>query len=476
MATSAAYRIRSAHPLAFLAWLVPTALFGLLVVYIGLSLVVVLAGIGIAVGAFAVVRWPVQLIVGLVGATAFWNTARAYGVPLPRYGMTLIVALGFAATTVQALLSTARRERVTVWPATIVLVAFLIGVFLSIPYAPTLRPALQGYLREYVPWVLFLGLAYSQLGDARRLSMARGIVAVIALTSAYACLRYAIGPSVRELANASSSNDVGGGEVALFGSFAGRQELGGWVAIALPFALAMGLVWRDRWRLVAFAGVAMGAVATFGANTRIATLSGGLGLFMVLALAVLSRSARGRFGVLAATVVGVVFIGGVAFTLTVTGGEKADRYSRLLTPDRDIQFSQRQEKWRVVGEDLHGKPFGYGIGTAGSAQIEYGKYIRIENSSIDNSYLTISYQFGYAVAFVFLLIMLGILYTFTNKALAEPDPLRSGLAAAAAGGLTAWLLLLTAGLYLERFCTLLLVVILGISAGVFTTGPRGLRG
>lgn len=456
--------------LSAVVWTAALSLIGFLAVYSGPGRQLAPVLVGAAIAWRFAARRPVLTVAGLVLLSGTWGSLLAYGLPIPRYAVPVIATAGLALAAGAWLAGGRERERISVWPPVVGLGLYVALSALSVPLSPDTTLALESFMRAFTPVILFVVLAVTPWPSVVRERIAEMLLAAIGFVALYATLRYITGPSATEAAAVRSQTlDVGGGEIALFGSFSNRQELGGWMAVGLPITIALGLSWSGRWRWLAAASALGGFIALIGCNTRIALVAGIVGAALALLLQLASRARMGRLGLIASTVIGVLVAGIVTFSLTVDGGEKADRYSRLLTPNQDVQLSQRREKWKVAISETNDKPFGNGLGTAGGAQQEAGRFQSIETSSIDNSYLTLAYQQGFIAVAVFVGLLLAVLFQVMKAGLATTDPRKAGVAAGAVGGMAAWLVLLSAGNYLERWDAIPAFVALGLAAGWFTT-------
>ncbi|MBA3328008.1 MAG: O-antigen ligase family protein [Solirubrobacterales bacterium] len=415
-------------------------------------------------------RRPAGAVIGLVALAAFSGSMLAYVYVDPTLFITLLicatgiaVALGYA--------SARTRPGLIPWPPSFLLGGYLLLSVVYVLFAPSFLAGAEGFARELLFPALLLVLAYGQWSGAVRRKMLLGVIFLCTAAALYAVLRYIIGPSGAEAAvpSAGFSQNVGG-ELSLLGSFANRQQLGGWTAVAIPALVALAFAVPPRWRIVCVVGVGASVVALLGSDTRVALVAAGAGLVVTLALLLLSRFARSQILAVAVGLL-LVGVGGIgAYALTVGGDEQdADRYSNILTPTEDPTFDQRRKKWENVIDIVAPRPTGFGLGTAGQTGQTTNRFQSPDQQSIDNSYLTIAYQQGFAMTGLLVIALLAFVVALGRAALNASRPEIGGLAAAATGALVAWMVLMTAGIYIERYAALLACCLAGLATGQIVT-------
>ena len=433
------------------------SLLGAFVGFLGLALVLV-----------ALDRRPVLTVGGTVVLTAFENPLLAYGgglVPVRQLVTGVIAAL--AIHTAWSYVSGRRRYAVGTWPGVVLLATWLLVVVLSVPYAPDVQAAVDG-LRYQCQWfVLFLALAYAQWPDDRRDALLKVIVAVVGGAVLYAAMKKATGASDGDLANASTY-DVVGDEVALFGSFLGRQELAGWMGVMVPLPILCTFLLTGRKRYLGIPVTALGVLVVLWSNTRIGLVALGAGMVVAGLLVLGSRAATGRREVIAVALV-LGMLGGVtAYSLTVGGSQEGrQRYAAIAAPSTDGSGDAHLRKWEQTLRDMRGKPLGHGMGQAGKAHDDHGRFINADTFEIDSSYLVIAYQLGFGMMAALFAAVLAIFYSLAKGAMAATRRVDGLLAIAACAAIAGWLALLTTGIFLERWCTFMVFLLAGLAAMPF---------
>jgi hypothetical protein len=424
--------------------------------------------VALGVAAFACARRPAAAL------TAAFVTASAYGsiqAFLHLSGQRIVdpVLAGLWLAALWSWLIARRGRGAWIWPGTA-----LFGLYIALTACEILTSdhpfqALQSFRASgwYMGAALLVG--YAPWPQTTRRRVTHALVLTAGLVGAYAALRWATGPAGAERAIAERSpNNFLGGKLRPVGSFPTTKELASWSAMMVPFLVGMALSWRGRWRLVAAASAAACVVAMLAADVRAGPAAAGIGTVVVIALYQLTAAFRGRRGAtVPIALAGAVVVGAGAFALTL-GGESttSSRYDALLHPSQDPSFQARLLKWRATLRDISDAPLGHGLGSAGTAQERYGRFLTVGSIDVDNSYLKVAYEQGFAVM-VFAAISLALLlFGLARRALVATDPARAGPALAAAGTLAAMLVIFYVGDYIEGLRTLSgwMVVGLGIAA------------
>ena len=452
------------------------AVLGLRLFEINPDIGVVLAALVLAT-AFAA-RWPALTLTAMLGLAAFWGTlTAAFGSTLPTRALVELALSGLACSVVVHYVSGVRgRPRVRVWLPVMLLGAYLAATLFAVALTPSRTIGLESFRRTTLFVLAFFVMAFGQWPAATRRRMVQGLALVLLVAGAYAMLRLATGPSDAEQRLVGRGFNVVNGGLALYGSFSNRQELGGWMAAALPIAVGLVPVMPTRWRLVSVLGAGTAIVAIFACNTRAALLGGATGLVIATMLFLSARAAAHRRALLTGLLT-LAFCGGLAtYTLTVGGSaENSNRYANLVSPSQDQSIDNHFIKWQAAIEDTLDHPFGNGIGTAGSVSQQYGRFYNIETISIDNSYLALAYQQGFPVLILYVVSLAALFLWLARAALRTPDRLHLGLAVGACGALAAWMVCMTTGVYIERWVSLLVFVVVGLAANPFVTGRDDLR-
>ena len=406
-----------------------------------------------AVGGLVAHRFPTAALVVVFAMNGIYGSVMAF-TPLPAESVADGALEALWAAVIGSYVLTRRRGQARVTPAAAMLAAFLamavVAALTTTPFANGFRAIRLG--PQYLTVVLLLAYGGFRWGTLDRL--ARGMVVVSAGVSAYAALRWAIGISEDEKALTSTEraiqyNQIGneGGD-KVQGSLPNGNLLGLWLACTIPLLVAAAISWRGAWRLVAAAGVPLGAVALLGSAQRAAAAAVIAGSLTVIVIHMLSRGFRGpRLGVVMATVAALIASAAVVYPAVLDNPEKRKRYADLTSPGDDPSFQERLVKWEATLDDLKGEPFGFGLGAGNPA---VGKrFSSIGDRFIDNSYLTVAYDQGVFVGVFFLVALLVLLVELLRHAVWTRGPTEAALSTAAAGTLVAILVEFTTGNYVN---------------------------
>jgi hypothetical protein len=147
---------------------------------------------------------------------------------------------------------------------------------------------------------------------------------------------------------------------------------------------------------------------------------------------------------------------------------KVQRYQNILDPTQDKSFQERLFKWDNALADIANKPFGRGMGTAG---VDQGglRFRGLASDNVDNAYLEIAYEQGFAVMIFFGVAMIVLLAGLARRAVWIPHAEPASVAIGAAGSLGAFMVTLFAGQYLHALVAVGLWVIVGLGLASFTT-------
>ena len=424
----------------------------------------------VAASAFLAARRPVWAVTAAFGLMAF-SGALAANMSVQTRPLVWVLLLGLVAATIAGYLNSGRRAAIVIWPGVIALGAYLLFSALQIPFAETTEIGARAFAAGPALMVGFFALAYAQWSPATRWRMAQGFVVVALLAGLYALYRLFVGPSGAEETIARNSAGVAG-DLALFGSFPGRLELGAWSAIAIPALFTLALAMRGRWRWVAAAAAALMIVALIGSEVRTALIGAGLGIAVAAVLFQLARAFRGQAGSALLALAALAFAGLVGFGLTVgSDAESTARFERIATPGEDYSFQQRVQKWDAALEGINEEPLGEGLGTTGITQRKYSRVFRLDNRYIDNSYLQLGVQQGYPGWILFGLAVLLTGYMLLRSSLVTDDKRLAALGVGAATSLLTYLVILLTGDMLTSWGALLIWMLLGLGAGGFLSRP-----
>jgi hypothetical protein len=280
--------------------------------------------------------------------------------------------------------------------------------------------------------------------------LARTMVVVCLVVSAYAALRWAIGTSAKEQALQRSAmdrqyNQLGiTSESKVQGSLPNGVLLGVWMACTIPFLTAVAIAWRGTFRMLALAALPMAGIGLLGSAQRAGLAAAIAGLLTVVVAHVLARGPRGpRLGIAVGTVLFLLVSATVVYPAVVDSPERQKRYENLLNPDQDGPFQERLNKWRSAFGEIESESTGHGLGS-GNPQTVRHRFADIANQVLDNSYLMIAYEQGIVVAALYVLALLVLLVELLRHAIWTRGPGGSVMAAAGAGALVAMMTEFTA--------------------------------
>lgn len=426
-----------------------------------------IGGPALAACALIALRHPAITTVAAVGAMAFSGAAAARW-SLPIEGVITILLAGLVLATGIAYAFVERARTFFVAPSAVVVGAFVLLCASQIPFAESTTVGTRAFMAGPAYLLLIIGLAYAPWEPETRWRVVKGLIGVALAAGIYALIQEVSGPSTAEVSHARRSSGVGG-DLALFGSLPNRVELGSWCAIAVPFLTAMALAATGRWRAIAATALGLSVLALLGSQVRTALVAAGVGIGVVLALLVLARSfGIARLGTAVLAAGGLLVAGTIGYAVTVADTqEKSERFSRILDPGSDFSFQQRVQKWEQALDEINAEPLGQGLGTAGSTQRNYSRFLRLDNAFVDNSWLEVGIQLGYPGLLMLSAAALALLLGIGRASLATLDPRAAATGIGAAAALTAWLVnMMTGGTY-ESWGAVLLWLLLGLALAPF---------
>lgn len=436
--------------------------------------VIALGGPAIAATGWLAWRHATATVVAILLLMSFSGTLDAnYGV-FPIKPMVWLFLLGLVAATWFGFFTRVRRGAVSIWPGIAALGAYLLFTFLEMPFAETPEIGARAFAVAPALAIGFFAFAYADWDRETRWRIVRAFTLVGLVVGAYAAFRLIVGPTGAEQALARRSAGVGG-DLALFGSFGNRVELGAWTGVMAPFLFALALALRGRWRWISTAALALVLVALLGSEVRTALLGAAAGILLVAVVFQGARAFRNfRLGTAAFGLAGMAALGAMAFAFTLGGSPAStSRFEKILDPGSDFSFQHRTQKWNVALSEINSHPFGEGLGTAGSTQRQYSHVYRLDNLYIDNSWLQLGVQQGYPGLILFGTSAVLILYMLARSSLTTSDPRNAAAGIGAIGALVAWLVTLMTGNILESWSALLVWMLLGLGVnGFLGTGSR----
>ena len=425
----------------------------------------------VALGAIACIRRPAAAVVAVFALSGVTGTLSAL-TPIPPGPLADYLLLGLWVGVAGTYLSGRARRTFWLWPALLApllyLAITLFGVLLVDPLADgfTAFRAAAWYMAALVL------LAVAPLSRETHVRIAHGITLTAVALGLYIFYRWRVGPSSSETLAAFAAQPARVLQDRFFGSFLSPFQLAQWTSTLIPFLLAFGLGWRGRWRLVAFAAIALLAIALLASDVRTAVLSVAAGVVVVLAIYLAAPAFPGRLAIGMAALLAIVALGVTGYALTVgASDERSERYSRILNPAQDEAYTDRLLTWEIAFEEMAEEPWGHGLGTAGGAArrtaagIESGP---AASPHLDSSYIKVGLEQGFAVMALFAVGMIVLLVAMGVRALRILDSQRAALVIGGAGALAALIVLFYAGLYSEGLPVVAAWLLVGLGVAQIT--------
>lgn len=414
-------------------------------------------------------RFPIASIVTLFAMTGAIGTTLAF-TPIPPAPAADLLLLGLWIGVAGRYVAGGWRGRLWLWPGVLAPGLYIAMSFLLIPLADPPSIGIEA-IRNSVWYMLALVLlVVAPWNDEALGRLEKGLVAVTAIIGAYCAYRYFGTESFKETVEArrSQPNVPASQPLRFFGSQPSAQQLASFFATTAPFALALGLSWSGRWRVVALAAVAFGLIAILASDIRtgIAAVAGGIAVVILLFL--ISGAFRRRVHVGLVVLVGVVAMGAGGYSVTVaTSDQQADRFENLLNPGEDYAFSVRERRWAEAIDEIEAEPLGYGLGTQGSVAYTMRDTGPVGPQNIDSSYLKIGIEQGVIGLALFAFGLLALLFGLIRRGVTDLSPKYAAAAIGAAGSLVAYALSMYGSTYVESLTALSAWIIIG--AGVART-------
>lgn len=422
---------------------------GLLLVAFGHSIVVVAIPVAIATAVLAT-RRPVAVTVTVFLLSGLVGTLDAL-TPIPVTGLVDLLLLGLWLGAAGTYLTGRAERRAWLWPALIAPGLYLGITAFEVLLTHPLSLGVHAFRAGSWYMAAFLLVALAPWSERTHARIARGIALIGLLVGAYCTLRWIVGPSAKETltARAAQPGVQPGIQTRFFGSFLTANQLAGWTATMIPFCLAGAISWRGRWRLVAAAAIPLLAIPLLASTIRTGALAAAAGVLVVLMLALLLRQARGRTAAALVALLAVGIISAGAYDLIIGGsGKQSTRFANILSPEHDLAYTLRQERWSQAWDDIQDHPWGHGLGTSGGAAARNPSGPVI-TPYIDSSYLVVGLQQGLVIMLLYIFALVSLLIALARRASLIEDAGRSFLTIGACGTLTALLVLFYAGVYSE---------------------------
>jgi O-Antigen ligase len=448
-------------PIPIVSGPVPVHRVGMLIPLAGAGCAIMLAAamltgqpaVGVAVpaaalGAIACSRWPAPAVVVIFLLTATTNVLPST-TPIPNrlfadfllVGLWLGVAVTYAAGNAE--------RRFWLWPPLILPIFYLVVTAIEAMLVTPLSAGLAAFRAS--AWYLAAALLVAMAPWSRDVhrKIARGIAFVALIVGGYCLYRFLGGPGAAEEAAAILAKPGLHEAPAFFGSFLSANELATWASTMIPLLLVLTLAWRGRWRLLPAVAIPLLALALFESDVRTGIVAVAVGVFVVIALYLVSPAFPGRLAAGLAGLAIAIAIGAAGYGITVgTSSERADRFSGIFEPGEDPSYTDRERTWSQALADMSENPWGHGLGTSPDTSV-VNPNERAAGAVVflDSSYLKVGLEQGFFVmvlyigGFVILLLALAIRATRTR------DRQSAALIIGACGALAPALILFYAGAY-----------------------------
>jgi O-antigen ligase len=200
-------------------------------------------------------------------------------------------------------------------------------------------------------------------------------------------------------------------------------------------------------RGVALATAVCCCIALVGADTRTPYVDAvaGAGIVLVLLLANQRFSAHR----IAAVAVAAIVLAGAGVALNGTKSDSSSRssarFQNLFHPLEDESMKVRLDKWEALLDEVHGEPFGRGLGTALPAAYVYARFDSVELLDPDSGYIKVAYELGLPAMILYIASLLALIGTLATGVYRAVDPWAATTALAACGALAAMAVALTTG-------------------------------
>lgn len=424
---------------------------GAILLHFALGQSVVVLAIPAAIGAAVLTaKRPAAVTLAVFCLSGAIGTLTAF-TPLPVTKLVDLLLLGMWLGVAGTYLTGRAERRAWLWPALIAP-----GLYLGITAVEVLltSPVSLGITAfRAASWYLaaFVLVALAPWSEHTHTRIAHGITVVGLLVGAYCCFRWLAGDSVKETIAARQAQPgvPPSVQARFFGSFLSANQLAGWSGAMIPFCMAAAISWRGRWRVFATLAIPALAIPLLASTVRTGALAAGAGVAVVILLAMLSRGTRGRIAAALVALVAAGVIGAGAYDLTVGGsGAQTTRFANILSPEQDVAYTKRQQRWSEAWTDIQNHPWGHGLGTSGGAAV-YTASGPVVTPYIDSSYLVVGLQQGLPIMLLYIFALVSLLVALARRSNLIADPQGASLAIGACGTLVALLILFYAGLYSE---------------------------
>ena len=397
-------------------------------------------------------RWPIPAMGLLLLCTSAYGSLTAL-TPMPAGRLADATLASLWIGTMIGYIRSGRLRPVYFTPGLLMLIAYIAISALAVISVSPPSSGLESFHLTAGHLSVVALVALAPWGPTTYRGLGKAVLAVAVGVAAYCVFRYVTGsaPGETALARATVSGLPKSTELRFFGSFPTAQELTVWAAGMLPFALALLLAWRGRWRWVAGAAIGLCLVALLASDVRTGVVAAGAGLVVTTVLFLGSRAfpSGARIGAGFTCILLVVTLATTAYVTTISGSPtREDRLAALLNPSEDRNYQVRTQRWEFAWEEIKREPFGHGLGTAGTGS-RSEEVLPVGPTVLDSSYLKVGLEQGIPVMALFGLTLLALLISLSWRSVVEPSPANAAYTIGAAGTLIALIVLFYGSSYVE---------------------------
>jgi hypothetical protein len=417
-------------------------------------------------------RLPAAGVLVALAVTGFYGTLSAY-TSIPGGKVIDALLAGILAAVLWDLLFAGRTERFNLPPGVLCLLGLGAVGLAHVLLAPDVSFALR-FLRSSTLYVLAL-VAVAVLARRQDVAqrIARGVLVIALAVAGYAVLRYITGPAHQEeLLAARQPYNENNGALRLIGSLLSRHQLAVWLGAVLPFCAAVAVASGSRVRVATAALAGLSGVAIIATNSRGGFLAAITGVAAVVLLLNAAPAFPGfRLGTAALAGLGALTVGAIAMTLILTPSDRR-HFENILHPGSDQAYQARQVKWRAARHSIARHPWGLGLGQGSGLSAANGAADHVGAHNIDNSYLTLAYEQGWAAIILFgggLILLAGRLVLHVRRC---RDPVSAGLAAGGCAALLSFAAAMYGGNYLVGTTALAAWLVVGVGVSRVIVAPQ----
>lgn len=422
-------------------------------------------------------RAPAVTVLAGLATTGFFGTLTAY-TAVPGGKLIDVLLSGLWLALAWQMLFGTRPARIVLPPGVVCLLALGAIGLAQVALAPDPAFALRALRSSTFLLLALLAVALVARRRGTAVTLARGILAVALAVAAYAVLRHVTGPTHRELSLAQQQPfNQNNGALRLIGSLLSRHQLAVWLGAIVPFCVAAAASARLRVQVATAILCGLSGVAIFATNSRGGFLAAVVGIAaVVLLLNAAPAFPSFRMGTSALVVLLVVVAGALAMTFTVASSDRR-HFENILHPGRDQAYQARQVKWREAENAIVRHPWGLGLGEGSGLSLQARNDNLVGARNIDNSYLTLAYEQGWAALLLFVAGLVLLAAQLIAHVRRERDAVSAGLAAGGCAALLSFAAAMYGGNYLIGTTALApwIVVGVGVSRVITTRATVGRR-